>query len=154
MCVPNSPLFQRLQVYIKQVFSWLGSFVNMFTNHRGYKRVYKFKEQYMDRSTFCEIKYMNRLFFQRSGIWLGLVSEYWLAHLYQSYPQPPPPPSEFKTFSLFVYINCVQLYSLIQVVLIDDEISPRASYSDEAHQTACAMLETGAMSIRRTNKPF
>ena len=38
-------------------------------NHRGYKRVYKFKEQYMNRSTFCEIKYMNRLgFFQRPGI--------------------------------------------------------------------------------------
>ena len=34
--------------------------------------VYKFKEQFMNyrnRSTFCEIKYMNRLgFFQRSGI--------------------------------------------------------------------------------------
>ena len=38
-------------------------------NHRGYKRVYKFKEHYMNRSTFCEIKYMVRLsFFQRSGI--------------------------------------------------------------------------------------
>ena len=37
--------------------------------HRGYKRVYKFKENYMNRSTFCEIKYMNRLFFfQRPGI--------------------------------------------------------------------------------------
>ena len=41
-------------------------------NHRGYtcKRVYKFKEHYMNRSTFCEIKYMDRLFFffQRPGI--------------------------------------------------------------------------------------
>ena len=38
-------------------------------NHRGYKRVFKFKEHYMNRSTFCEIKYMNRLIlFQRSGI--------------------------------------------------------------------------------------
>ena len=27
-------------------------------------------------------------------------------------------------------------------------------YSDEARPTACAMLETGAMSIRRTNKRF
>ena len=27
-------------------------------------------------------------------------------------------------------------------------------YSNEAHPAACAMLETGAMSIRRTNKPF
>ena len=30
-------------------------------NHRGYKRVCKFKEHSMNRSTFCEIKYMNRL---------------------------------------------------------------------------------------------
>ena len=29
-------------------------------NHRGYKRVYKFKEQHMNRSSFSEIKYMNR----------------------------------------------------------------------------------------------
>ena len=39
--------------------------------HRGYtlKRIYKFKEHYMNRSTFCEVKYMNRLFFfQRPGI--------------------------------------------------------------------------------------
>ena len=27
-------------------------------------------------------------------------------------------------------------------------------YSDEAHPAGCAMLETWAMSIRRTNKPF
>ena len=26
--------------------------------------------------------------------------------------------------------------------------------SDESHPSACAMLETGAISIRRTNKPF
>ena len=38
-------------------------------NHKGYERVYKFKEQYMNKSTFCDIKYMNRLcFFQRPGI--------------------------------------------------------------------------------------
>ena len=28
-------------------------------NHRGYKRVYKFKDQYMNRSTLCEIKYIS-----------------------------------------------------------------------------------------------
>ena len=27
-------------------------------------------------------------------------------------------------------------------------------YSNEAHPTACAMFEKGAMFIRRTNKPF
>ena len=38
-------------------------------NHRGYKRVYKFKEHNMNRSTFCVIIHMNRLFFfQRPGI--------------------------------------------------------------------------------------
>ena len=31
---------------------------------------------------------------------------------------PKAPPSEFKTFSLSVYVNCVQLYSLLQIVLI------------------------------------
>ena len=41
-------------------------------NHRGYERVYKFKEQYKNSSNF----------------------------------------------SLFVYVNCVQLYSWLQVVLI------------------------------------
>ena len=30
---------------------------------------------------------------------------------------PPLPCPEFKTFSLSVYVNCVQLYSLLQVVL-------------------------------------
>ena len=44
-------------------------------DHRGYERVYKFKEQYMNKLTFCEIKYVNRLFFfSKAG--LGLVSKY------------------------------------------------------------------------------
>ena len=54
----------------------------LLNNYRGNERVYKFEEQYINRSTFCEIKYMNRL------------------------------------FSLSVYVNCVQLFSLLQVVLI------------------------------------
>ena len=35
--------------------------------------VYKFKEQYMNRLTFCEIKYMNWLFFSKAGnmIWVS-----------------------------------------------------------------------------------
>ena len=33
-------------------------------------------------------------------------------------PPPPPPRREFKTFSLSVYVNCVQLHSLLQVALI------------------------------------
>ena len=56
----------------------------------------------MNRSTFCKIKYMNRLllfFFQRPGILLGLVSEYPHTH----------------THTLSVYVNCVQLNSLLQV---------------------------------------
>ena len=32
-------------------------------NNRGYERVYKFKEQYMNVLTFCEINYMNKLGF-------------------------------------------------------------------------------------------
>ena len=38
-------------------------------SNKGYERVCKFKEQYMNMSTFCEIKYINSLgFFQRPGI--------------------------------------------------------------------------------------
>ena len=36
-------------------------------NYRGYERVYKFIEQYMNRSTFCEIKYLKRLGFNSKG---------------------------------------------------------------------------------------
>ena len=35
------------------------------------ERVYKFKDQYMNRSTFCEIKYMNRL-----GLFKGCVYDW------------------------------------------------------------------------------
>ena len=42
-------------------------------NHRGYERVYKFKDQYMNMITFCEIKYMNRLFFfSKAGYMIGV----------------------------------------------------------------------------------
>ena len=55
-----NPLFSHLH---KAGVLVMRSFENLFTNHRGNERVYKFKEQYMNRSTFCEIKYMKRLFF-------------------------------------------------------------------------------------------
>ena len=89
-------------------------------NHRGYKRVYKFKEHYMNRSTFCEIKYMNRLFFSKAGYRIGVGFRILTRTRVPKLPRvPPPPPPEFlKTFSLSVYVNCVQLYSLLQVVLI------------------------------------
>ena len=68
-------------------------------------------------------------FFSKAGYMIGVGSEYWLAHPYQNYPEFPfsiwnphwkrlDSRPEFKTFSLFVYVNCVQLYSLLQVVLI------------------------------------
>ena len=93
MWVSNSPLFQRPQVYLKQVFSWWGSFVNLFTNIRGYIRVYKFKEQYMNRSTLCEIKYMNRLFFFKGQVndwgWFQNTDSH--AHIKITRVVPPPP---------------------------------------------------------------
>ena len=48
-------------------------------------------------------------------------------------------------------------YSLLQFVLIMlNLVSYHLDlfYFDEAHPAACAMLETGAISIRQTNKPF
>ena len=88
--------------------------------HIGYKRVYKLKEHYMNRSTFCEIKYMNRLsFFSKVGYIIGVVFRILTHTPVPKLPRAPPPPhSEFKTFLLSVYVNCVQLYSLLQVVLI------------------------------------
>ena len=53
-------------------------------NHGGYtcKRVHKFKEHYMNRSTLCEIKYMNMLvFFSKAGYMIGV-----------GFRIPPPPP--------------------------------------------------------------
>ena len=65
----------------------------------------------------------------------------------------PSPPPQFKTFSLSVYVNCVQL-SCPNYAQWMMRYHLELLYSDEAHPTACAMLETGAMPIRRTNKPF
>ena len=54
-------------------------------------------------------------------------------------------------FSLSVYVNCVQLYSLLQVILYIAQWMTiyhlELVYSDKAHPAACAMLETGTMSI-------
>ena len=71
-------------------------------------------------------------------------------------PKSPPPPS-LKLVTL-----C--LCKLCAIVLFATSCPNYAQwmtryhlellYSDEAHPTACAMLDTGAMIIRRTNKPF
>ena len=42
----------------------------------------------MNRSTFCEIKYMKGMFFQRPGIYLGLVRTP-IPKLPPIYPPPP-----------------------------------------------------------------
>ena len=76
-------------------------------NYRGYERVYKFKEQYMNRSTFCEIKYMNRLFFSKAGYMIGVGFKILTRTPVAKSPRVPP-----------LYLNCVQLYSLLQVVLM------------------------------------
>ena len=47
--------------------------------------------------------------------------------------------------------------SLLQFVLIMLNLASYhldLLYIDEAHPAACAMLETGVISIRKTNKPF
>ena len=85
---------------------------------------------------------MSVCFFQRPGIWLGLVSKYWLPHRYQNYPESPPPPRTHThtiTEDMRGYINSKNSIWIGQ-------LSVKSSVS--------AMLETGAMSIRRKNKPF
>ena len=67
----------------------------LLTNQRWYERVYYFKGQYMNWSTFCEIKYMNRHFFILNIMYMiGLISKYWLTHPYQKYPDSPPRPEK------------------------------------------------------------
>ena len=79
-------------------------------------------------------------------------------NLSQALPSPPPPLTPSKIlltlclgklcviiFLATICPNYAQLMTRYHLELL---------YSDEAHPTACAMLETGTMSIRRTNKPF
>ena len=63
-------------------------------------QVYKFKEQTMNRSTFCEIKYMNRLFFPKAGYMIGIGFKVLTRTAIPTVPTLPrvPPPPEFKTF--------------------------------------------------------
>ena len=85
----------------------------------------------MNRSTFCEIKYMNRLGFIKGWVydWDWFQNCYTDSHTSTKITLSPPTLS-LKLFTL--YVNCVQLYYLLQVVLIMlngwvDEILPRAS---------------------------
>ena len=127
-------------------------------NHRGYERVYKFKEQYMNRSTFCEIKYMNRLGFFKGCVydwgWFQSTDMHTRAKI--TWVHPPPPSLKLFTFCLcklcaiiFWATSCpnyTQWMTRYHLELL---------YSDEAHPAALpAMLETWAMFIRWTNKPL
>ena len=92
-------------IYIKQV----SLMMNLFTDHRGYERIYKFKEQDMNRSTFCEIKYMNRLgFFSKARYMIGVGFKIRLAHRYQNYHEsaPPPPLAPTPGLKLFTFSLC------------------------------------------------
>ena len=64
-------------------------------NHRGYKWVYKFKEHYMNMSTFCEIKCMNRLGFLKAGYMIGAGFRRLTRTPVPKLPPVPPLPVEF-----------------------------------------------------------
>ena len=67
-------------------------------------------------------------------------------------PQAPLPPS----LILFIFCLCkLCAISFFATSCPYYAILPRSFfYSDDSHPAACEMLETGAMSIRRTSKPF
>ena len=80
--------------FLMLVYEWL-----KFSDTHVYACIFRMKGyinskdgqyMYMNMSSFFEIKYMKGLFFQRPGIWLGLVSKYWLADPCQNYPHPTP----------------------------------------------------------------
>ena len=135
MCVPNSHPFQRPQIYDKpplkkkkKVYEWpeLPKFSDsdLVANYRGYERVYKFKEQYMNRSTFCEIKYLNRLFFFKGRVydwgWFQNTDSHTRKKIIPRSPHTPPP-----SLKLFNFCLC-KLCAIIFFV-------------NEAQPTACAM---------------
>ena len=75
-----TPMYKNIffaQIPINTLFSHLHKagflMMNLLTKHRAYERIDKFREQFMNRSTFCEIKYMNRLgFFSKAGHMIGV----------------------------------------------------------------------------------
>ena len=93
-------------------------------NHRGYKRVYKFKEQYMNKSTFCEIKYMNRLvFFSKAGYMIGVGFKILTRRPVSKFtrvPSPPSPELKLQLVALCLRKLCaiILFASMLQVVLI------------------------------------
>ena len=70
---------------------------------------------------------------------------------------PPLPPPSLKLFNFCLCKLCAIIFfatSCPNYAQWMTRYHLELLYSDEAQPTACAMLETGAMSIRRTNKPF
>ena len=66
----------------------------------------------MNRSTFCEIKYMNGLCFKGQ---VGFeIRMYWLAHLYQNNPRVTPnlPPPTPDVQCLFLAMPRVRLWTV------------------------------------------
>ena len=70
---------------------------------------------------------------------------------------PPPTPPSLKLFNFCLCKLCAIILfatSCPNYALWMTRYHLELLNSDEAQPTACAMLGTGAMSIRRTNKPF
>ena len=72
-------------------------------------------------------------------------------------PPPPPPPPSLKLFNFCLCKLCAIIFfatSCPNYAQWMTRYHLELLYSVEAQPTACAMLETGNMSIQRTNKPF
>ena len=95
-------------------------------HHRGYERVYKFKEQHMNVSTFSEIKYMNRLFFfSKARYMIGVGYKILTSTPIPESPQVPP---SFKLFTFCLCKLCAIIFFFYKLSLLSyDEISPRVS---------------------------
>ena len=64
----------------------------LLTNHGWHEIVYKFKRQYMNWSTFCEIKYMNRHFFFKCHVYDWGRFKKNGSHAHTKITQTPSPP--------------------------------------------------------------
>ena len=121
---------------------------------REYERIYKFKEQYMNRTTFCEIKYMNKLgFFFKDQVYDWDWFRNTDLHTHTITPSTLPPMS-LKLFTLCLCKLCAIIFFATRCPNYAQWMTRyhlELLYIDETHPTACVMLETGAITIRRTN---
>ena len=105
--------------------------------------VYKFKDQYMNMSTFCEIKYsFNGRVCDWS--WFQNTDSHFRTNIT---PRSPPEFTTFHFLSMLIVCNYIFATNCPSYAQWMRRYHLGILNINEAHPAACAMLETRAMSI-------